>query len=380
MTHQRVFLSPPFIGDEEKNAVMAALDSGWVAPAGPSLEDFERRVAARSERRYAVAVSSGTAALHLSLISLKVRPGDIVICPTMTFVASANAIRYAGAVPYFVDSDPSTGNLSPDLLRRAIQSLLRAGEPLVGVIAVDFLGKCADYDSIVPLCNEHELFLLADSAESIGASYRGMPAGSFGDIAIFSFNGNKIITSSSGGMVVTDNEDIARRVRFLSTQAREPQVFYEHAELGYNYRLSNVLAALGLAQLEKLDLFIEKRRTLRGKYRLLFEEVQGVEVFGAPDFEDNFWLTSILVDRQVLSWGPGELLQYLENYGIESRPLWKPMHLQPLYVNSHATLDGSSERLFLEGLALPSGSALDGNQWERIETTIRMFLAEKTSK
>lgn len=374
MTTQRIFLSPPFIGDDEKRAVLDALDGGWVAPAGPDLDAFEREVAARAGRSYAVGVSSGTAALHLSLIALGVKRGDAVLCPTMTFVATANAIRYVGAEPVFVDSDVNTGNISPDLLQSASRELQSSGVKISGVIAVDFLGKSADYEPIMELCEEHDLFLLADSAESIGASYRGRPAGNFGDAAIFSFNGNKIITTSSGGMVVTDDENLAQRVRYLSTQAREPAIHYEHTEVGYNYRLSNILAAVGRAQLRKLDDFIAKRKELRERYRAVFADVGGVEVFGAPDADDNFWLTSVVVEPEKAGWTAASLQQHLDADGIESRPLWKPMHLQPLYESCRAFVDGSSEKLFTEGLALPSGAGLTDTQWKRVQNSLEKFL------
>lgn len=378
MTHQRVFLSPPFIGDEEKKAVMAALGGGWVAPAGPDLQAFEVEVAERAGCSFGVGVSSGTAALHLSLLALGVQPGDIVVCPTMTFVATANAIRYVGAEPVFIDSDLGTGNMSPELLEKALRQIYSSGSKVAGVIAVDFLGKCADYEPISTLCQQYGVFLLADSAESIGATYQGRPAGSFGDVVVFSFNGNKIITTSSGGMVVTDDDAIAQKVRFLSTQAREPAVHYEHLEVGFNYRLSNILSALGRAQLQKLDSFVAQRRDIRHRYRTLFANADGVEIFGAPDSGDNFWLTSVIVDPDVAGWAASSLQQHLEEDGIESRPLWKPMHLQPLYESCQAFVDGSSEKLFTQGLALPSGAGLSDSQWTRINDSMTRFVDSRS--
>lgn len=377
MSQQRVFLSPPFIGEDEKTAVMAALDGGWVAPAGPDLQAFEEKVAERAGRSFGVGLSSGTAALHLSLLALGVQPGDTVLCPTMTFVATANAIRYVGAVPVFIDSDVTTGNMSPYLLEKALREVYSSGSTVAGVIAVDFLGKCADYGPISELCKEYGVFLLADSAESIGATSQGRPAGSFGDVAVFSFNGNKIITTSSGGMVVTDDCSIAQKVRFFSTQAREPAVHYEHIEMGYNYRLSNILAALGRAQLEKLDHFVALRKNIRARYRALIADVDGVEIFGAPDCEDNCWLTSVIVDPVTAGWVASSLQQHLEEDEIESRPLWKPMHLQPLYQSCQAFLDGSSEKLFAQGLALPSGVGLSDSQWARIHDSFIRFVERR---
>ena len=376
VSESRILLSPPDIGKVERRHVNQALLSGWAAPAGPGLDAFESEVARLCSRKYAVGVSSGTAALHLALVALGVRPGDMVISSTMTFVATANAMSYAGAVPVFVDSDSSTGNISVPLLEQAITSVLLSGRRIGAVLPVDFLGKGVDYTAILALCEEHGIPVLADAAESLGATHRGKPAGSFGDAAILSFNGNKIATTSGGGMVLTDDESLAKRVRFLATQAREPVVHYEHRELGYNYRLSNILAALGRAQIQRLPEMIQRRRANRHKYRKLFQSVWGVEVFGGNDDEDNCWLTSIVVSEE-LPWTAAELSEFLEGKNIESRPLWKPMHLQPLYEHCEAYVDGSSERLFRTGVALPSGSNLSDEQWGRIESAIREFLASK---
>ena len=353
-----------------------ALLSGWVAPAGPDLEAFETDVARLCDREYGVGVSSGTAALHLALIGLGVRPGDVVIASTMTFVATANAISYAGAIPVFVDSDDTTGNVSVVLLQKAIASVLLSGRRIGAVLPVDFLGKTANHSAILKLCEKHEIPVLVDAAESLGATHRGKPAGSFGDAAIVSFNGNKIATTSGGGMVITDDQALAKKVRFLAAQAREPVLHFEHRELGYNYRLSNILAALGRAQIQRLPEMIDRRRANRHKYRELFQSIWGVEVFGGDDEEDNCWLSSIVVSEE-LPWTAAELSEFLEGKNIESRPLWKPMHLQPLYQHCEAYVDGSSESLFRTGVALPSGSNLSDEQWDRIESAIHEFLKSK---
>jgi len=376
VNQSRILLSPPDGGDLESRFVGSAIESGWLAPAGPDLDAFESEVAHLCERKYGVGVSSGTAALHLALVALGVKPGDIVISSTMTFVATANAISYAEAVPVFVDSDTSTGNISVPLLEKAIASVVLSGRRVGAVLPVDFLGKSVDYTAILALCEAHGIPVLADAAESLGATHRGKPAGSFGDVAIVSFNGNKIATTSGGGMVLTDDESLAKRVRFLATQAREPVVHYEHRELGYNYRLSNILAALGRAQIQRLPEMIGRRRANRRKYRELFQSVWGVEVFGGDDEEDNCWLSSIVVSEE-LPWTAAELSEFLEGKNIESRPLWKPMHLQPLYQHCEAYVDGSSESLFRTGVALPSGSNLSDEQWARIESAIHEFLTSK---
>ena len=372
----RILLSPPDIGELEKAFVLRALDSGWVAPIGPDLSAFESEVAGHCNRGFGVGVSSGTAGLHLALLALGVKSGHVVLCSTMTFVATANAISYVGAVPVFVDSDEESGNISPLLLEQAIDEVVASGRTIGAVLPVDFLGKVANYTAIMALCEKHGIPILADAAESLGAFHRGEPAGSFGETAIVSFNGNKIATTSGGGMVLTDNETIARKVKFLASQSREPVVHYEHRELGYNYRLSNILAALGRAQLQRLPEMIEKRRANRSKYRELFQNVAGVEIFGGTDREDNCWLTAVTISQN-LSWSAATLSDFLETRDIESRPLWNPMHLQPLYKHCQAYVDGSAERLFRNGLALPSGSNITDDEWGHVERAMSDFLSAR---
>lgn len=375
MLPSRIYLSPPDVGQAEKDNVLRALDSGWVAPTGPDLDRFESLVAEQCGRKFGVALSSGTAALHVGLLALGVKSGDIVICSTMTFVATANAISYIGAIPVFVDSHEETGNMSIPLLELALEEFDLAGRRVAAVVPVDFLGKAADYTSILRVCGKRNIPVLSDSAESVGAYHQGRPAGSFGAASVVSFNGNKIATTSSGGMVVTDDLELAARVRHLATQAREPVVHYEHVELGYNYRLSNILAALGSAQIERLPEMISIRRMWRNKYRDLFSVSPEVAVFGGEDAEDNCWLTAVLVSPEA-SWTPEDLRYYLETKNIESRPLWKPMHLQPLYQHSQSFIDGASERLFRQGLAVPSGSGMSGEEWSRIAVVVQEFLKD----
>lgn len=374
MDQSRIFLSPPDVGEDEEKRVQDAIRSGWVAPIGPDLEEFEKAVASLAEREFAVAVSSGTAALHLGLLALGVKLGDSVICSTLTFVATANAISYIGAVPVFVDSDPSTGNLSPRLLSEAVEALTASGKRVAAVVPVDFLGSIANYQEILPICAKFGIPVLADAAESVGATWAGKPAGSFGDAAVFSFNGNKIVTTSGGGAFLTDNPEHARVVRHLSTQAREPARHYEHEVLGYNFRISNVLASIGNAQLGRLDDMVARRRENRLRYRALFENVPGVTVLGESDLEDNCWLTAIVIDPELAGFSAGEIGDFLETQNIESRPLWKPMHLQPLYRDCEAYVDGTAEHLFDNGLALPSGSGLREPEWERISGALEAFV------
>lgn len=369
-----IYLSAPDVGDLESKYVQEALASGWVAPAGPDLLAFETELRTRVGAGHAVALSSGTAALHLGLLGLGVGAGDVVLTATMTFAATANAITYTGARPYFVDAERDTGNVSVELLARAADEVRAAGGRIGAIVPVDLLGKCADLTALTALADALGVPLLVDAAESVGATHAGRPSGSYGAASIFSFNGNKILTTSGGGMLLTDDGELAERVRYLSTQAREPVVHYEHVSIGYNYRLSNVLAALGRAQLARLDQMIARRRAIRAGYRELFADVAGVRLFdGGDDGDDNCWLTSIVVDESA-GWTATALADHLARAGIESRPLWKPMHLQPVFAAAPALVDGSAQWLFEHGLTLPSGSGLTDADRARVHDAIRGFL------
>lgn len=377
---ERIYMSSPDVGQLEEDAVVAAMRSGWIAPLGPDVDAFERELADRVGVARGVALSTGTAALHLGLLTLGVAPGSVVLTSTMTFAATTNAITYTGAEPFFVDADPATGNMDPALLREALTQLRAAGETVSAIVPVDLLGKAIDYTSILAIADEFDVPVLADAAESLGATHAGRAAGSFGRASIVSFNGNKIMTTSGGGMLLTDDEALADRVRYLATQARQPVVHYEHTDIGYNYRMSNLLAALGRAQLSRLDGMIAARRRMREVYKELFATVDGVDVFGADgDEDDNVWLTSILVDEEATGWKPSDLAAHLAGDDIESRPLWKPMHLQPVFAGSRGVISGASERLFERGLTLPSGSALTDEQRDRVTSRIRGFLAERAA-
>lgn len=376
---ERIFLSKPDITSLEEQAVLSAMQSGWVAPAGPDLEAFEKEMAENTGRTYAVALSSGTAALHLGLLGLGVERDDIVVTSTMTFAATANAIIYTGAIPYFIDSDPVTGNMDPDLLYDALRLLSDRGTPAAAVVPVDLLGKTAHYARIEAFCEEFDVPVLSDAAESLGAAHNGRPAGSFGEAAILSFNGNKIMTTSGGGMLVTDNEDLAVYVRYLSTQARQPVVHYEHTDIGYNYRMSNILAALGRAQLTRLNEMIGRRRMWRTKYREFFAEIPGIEIFGGNDSEDNCWLTSIIVDPLDSPVAVSALQDALQMANIETRPLWKPMHTQPVFTSYPSLTNGVSERLFECGLTLPSGSEMSDEHFYRVIGALREVLTPEAT-
>lgn len=366
-----ILLSGPDVTSLERAAIADAFDSGWIAPLGPAVDAFEAEMAGRIGRRCAVALASGTSALHLGLLAWGVGPGDVVPTSSMTFAATANAITYTGATPCFVDCDPGTGQMDPALLAEVIAELQAEGRSVPAVVPVDLLGRCVDYTRILEIAHRAGARVLADSAESLGAVHAGIPAGKHGDAAIFSFNGNKVMTTSGGGMYLTDDEGAAARVRHLATQAREPALHYEHRDIGFNYRLSNLLAAMGSAQLTRLDGMIERRRARREAYARIVADLPGVEVFQrAGDEDDNCWLTALVVDPEVAAIDAAALSATLLAAGIESRPLWKPMHLQPVFAGVPAIVNGASERLFRTGLTLPSGSALTDEERRSIDSTL----------
>jgi dTDP-4-amino-4,6-dideoxygalactose transaminase len=356
---ERIYLSPPDMSAAEREALLAAFDSNWIAPLGPEVDAFELELAARTERRAAAALNSGTAALHLALVVLEVGPGDEVWTATMTFAATANAIRYVGATPVFIDSEHESWNMDPALLAEALRDAASRGVLPKAVIVVDLYGQCADYDSILKTCAEYGIPVVEDAAEALGATYRGKPAGSFGTIGVLSFNGNKIITTSGGGALVSDNQAVVERARHLASQARQPVAHYEHEEVGYNYRLSNLLAAIGRAQLARLDGFVERRREINRRYRETLETIDGVAfLLEAQGRRSNCWLTCVLLDEDRLGVGVEQVREHLGSDNIEARRVWKPMHLQPVYRGCRSVGGGVAEDLFRRGLCLPSGSIL----------------------
>lgn len=377
--NDRILLSSPDVGQAEEDALVRAIRSGWVAPLGPEVDAFEEELAEYTGRKHAVALSSGTAALHLALLAMGVGAGDLVLTSTMTFAATANSIKYTGAEPVFIDCD-ETGNMNPDLLEEAFAAFAREGRSAKAVVPVDLFGKVVDHNRIGEIATAHDTPVLSDAAESLGATRDGRSSAAYGVAAAVSFNGNKIMTTSGGGALLTDDAGIAGHARYLATQARQPVVHYEHTDIGYNYRLSNVLAALGRAQLNRLDSMIERRRCMRTHYRELFSDVPGVTVFGEPSgvdggpTRDNFWLTSILVNPASAGFTSEALRLSMASANIEARPLWKPMHLQPVFENAKAYIDGTSERLFQTGLSLPSGSVMSSDQLARVRSTIKSYL------
>jgi len=366
----RIYLSPPHLTGREIELVSEAIASNWIAPLGPHVDAFEAELAAVAGVEHAVALSSGTAALHLALVVLGIGAADEVACSSFTFAASANPIVYTGASPVFVDCD-ETWTIDPGLLDRALAERRGAGASVRAVIAVDLYGQCCDYDGLREICARHDAVLIQDSTESLGATYRGAPAGGQGALAAFSFNGNKIITTSGGGMLVSRNRDWVEHARKLSTQAREPAPHYEHVEIGFNYRMSNLLAALGRAQLETLDERVATRRRIRDRYRELLDGVPGISFMPeAPYGTTNAWLTCVVVDPQAFGADREAVRLALEAEDIEARPLWKPMHLQPVFA-SHVSFGGEvSARLFERGLCLPSGSSLTDEDQDRVVATL----------
>ncbi|MBU8859925.1 MULTISPECIES: aminotransferase class I/II-fold pyridoxal phosphate-dependent enzyme [unclassified Micromonospora] len=370
----RIYLSPPDVGPLEESYVLRAIRSGWVAPLGPEVEAFEREVAERVGAAHALALNSGTSALHLALLTLGAGPGSVVVAPTMTFAATANAAVYTGAEPVFVDCDPATGNMDVSALAEMLDMLSRAGERVAAVLIADMFGTCADYHELLPVCEAAGVPVVEDAAQALGATYRGRPAATFGRLNALSFNGNKIITTSGGGMLLSDDETLLARCRHLATQAREPVPHYEHVDVGYNYRLSNLLAALGRAQLHRLDGMMRRRRLLRERYAKLFSGVPGVRLLGDGDEGSNCWLTSIVVDPEQTGWPAAELGAHLAARDIETRHVWKPMHRQPVFAGCRAVVTGASDRLFARGLTLPSGSALDDDRLARVVGAVEQFL------
>jgi dTDP-4-amino-4,6-dideoxygalactose transaminase len=367
----RIYLSPPHVDGREAELVAEAIASNWIAPLGPQVDAFEAELAAVAGVDHAVALSSGTAALHLAFVVLGIGAGDEVACSSFTFAASANAVTYTGATPFFVDASEPTWTVDPELLDAAIGERRAAGARVRAVLAVDLYGQCCDYDALSEVCAKHDVTLVQDAAESLGATYRGAPSGGQGVLAAFSFNGNKIITTSGGGMLVSRNREWVEHARKLSTQAREPAAHYEHVEVGFNYRMSNILAALGRAQLESLAERVAVRRRIRDRYRELLDGVPGITFMPEASYgTTNAWLTCIVVDPAAFGVDREAIRLALEAEDIESRPLWKPMHLQPIFT-SHRSFGGDvSSRLFERGLCLPSGSALTEADQDRVVATL----------
>lgn len=377
MNNSKIWLSSPHMGGNEQKFVQQAFDTNWVAPLGPNVTGFENDLESYlGGQVYVGALSSGTAALHLALILLNVQRGDEVICQTMTFSASANPIVYQGATPVFVDSEKSTWNICPIALEEAIVDRIAKGKKPKAIIAVHLYGMPFKADEIRAIADKYEIPIVEDSAEALGSTYKGKKCGTFGDISILSFNGNKIITTSGGGAIVTKTKILKDKAVFLSTQARDNAPHYQHSEIGYNYRMSNICAGIGRGQMEVLDKHIELRRKMHHFYLDTFNSVEGITVFTEPtdDFYSNHWLSAITVDPLLCNGKTREDLRLmLEAENIESRPLWKPMHLQPVFNDCSYYGAKVSEDLFDNGLCLPSGSNLLETDREKIKKCLIQF-------
>ena len=376
----RIYLSAPHLGGDELTLVQEAFTTNWVAPLGPHVDAFEREMAARHGVAGAVALSSGTAALHLALIGQGVQRGDTVWCASLTFCGSANPIAYVGATPVFVDSERQSWNLDPALVAQGLDDAARAGRLPKAVISVDLYGQSADHQPLMAACARHGVALIEDAAEALGATYRGRPAGVFGRCGILSFNGNKIITTSGGGMLLSDDRALCDEARFLATQARDPAPWYQHSRIGYNYRLSNVCAGIGRGQLRVLDQRVAARRQVHERYRRLIGDLPGITF--APDLDHvpgtrcTRWLTVIQLDPATARATPEQVRLALEAENIESRPVWKPMHLQPVFAGCAVLGGGVSEELFARGLCLPSGSSLTEAEQDRVVALLRRHLGD----
>lgn len=369
---KRVFLSPPHLSGNEMKYVAEAIESNWIAPLGPMVDGFEKEVCDYVGIRYGAALSSGTAALHLAVLIAGVRPGDDVLCSTLTFSATANAIAYAAANPVFIDSDRTTWNLDPDLLEEELSTRAALGRKTAAMIVVDLYGQCADYSRIERICHKYGVPFIEDSAEALGATYKGRKAGCFGTMAVFSFNGNKTITTSGGGMLVSDDQTLIEKARFLATQARDQAPYYLHSTIGFNYRMSNVLAAIGRGQLEKADERVSARRRNFAYYQEALKDTEGISFMPEANYgQCSRWLTCILVESLVFGATPEDIRLALEDENIESRPIWKPMHTQPVFMNCERRGGQVAEEIFSKGLCLPSGSSLSTLDMDRIVGIIK---------
>ena len=369
MTLPKIWLSSPHMGEAEERLVQEAFRTNWIAPLGPQVDAFEAELAAVTHTAHAAALSSGTAAIHLALITLGVGRGDWVLCQSFTFAGTINPVAYLGAVPVMIDSEPDSWNMDPGALRDAIVAALARGIKPKAIMPVHLYGMPAKMAEIMGIAREFEIPVMEDAAEALGSSIDGAPCGSFGDLAALSFNGNKIITTSGGGALLGNRADWIAHARFLSTQARDPAPHYEHSQIGYNYRLSNVLAAIGRGQLQVLDDRVAARRANYERYRSFFAGYDGIDLLAEPAVGviSNRWLTTILVDPARTGNVSRETLRLaLGDANIEARPLWKPMHMQPVFAEAPYFGDGLAERLFEQGLCLPSGSNLTDEEFERI--------------
>ena len=372
MSNPKIYLSSPHMGGTEMNYVNEAYDTNWIAPLGPNVNNLEEALSSYSGMSHCAALSSGTAAIHLALIILGIKEGDEVLCSTFTFSASANPIVYQNASPIFVDSERDTWNMCPTQLERAIKDRIEKGKKPKACILVHLYGMPSNMEAITRICNEYEIPIIEDSAEALGASYKEQKMGSFGALAIYSFNGNKIITTSGGGALLSNNEEQITKARFLATQARDDAPHYEHSHIGFNYRMSNICAGIGRGQMEVLDKRVSQRRAMNKWYRELLAPFEYIKFQTEPseDYFSNFWLTAIEIENNNKGITRETIRLAMLEDNIESRPLWKPMHLQPIFKSYPSYVNGVSEDLFNRGLCLPSGSNLTEEEKVRIKESL----------
>lgn len=365
---KRIYLACPHMGGNEIKYVQEAFAQNWIAPVGPNIEKFEQAIATYIGVKHVAVLSSGSAAIHLALLLLGIGRGDEVIAPSLTFSATINPIVYVGAIPVLVDSEPANWNMNPDLLEEAIKDRIKKGKRPKAIIPVHIYGMPANMHKIMLIANKYEIPVIEDAAEALGSRFMDQSVGSYGKMAIFSFNGNKIITTSGGGALVSNDEKLIVKARFLATQARDNAPHYQHSEIGYNYRLSNVLAGIGRGQMEVIDARVIRKREIFNFYRAWFKDYEGIGFLEEPDndYFSNYWLTSITVDPLKTGTTRDELRISLENENIETRPIWKPMHLQPIFSSCPAYINGTSDRIFEYGLCLPSGTNMTDDDLEEI--------------
>ena len=377
--HPRILLSPPHMSGREQDYIKKAFDSNWIAPLGPNVSAFEKEVAAYAGVNGALAVSSGTAAIHMALRWLGVELGDIVFCSNLTFIGSVNPILYLGAIPVFIDAELDSWNMSPVALEKAFKWAQEAGKMPKAVVVVDLYGQSADYDALLEICNRYGVPVVEDAAEAMGSTYKGKACGTFGKFGVYSFNGNKIITTSGGGMLLSDDTQALDKALFWATQARDKAPWYQHSEMGYNYRMSNIVAGIGRGQLTVLDDRVKARREVFGRYKEALGDIPGVGFMPEASYgQANRWLTVMTLDSTQTSTTPMQVIEALEAENIEARPVWKPMHLQPLFADnmyfSHEEGLSVSDRLFDRGVCLPSGSSLTVEEQQRVIQVVRRKL------
>ncbi|SEC06565.1 aminotransferase class I/II-fold pyridoxal phosphate-dependent enzyme [Paenibacillus sp. GP183] len=381
---KRIYLSAPHMSGLEQKYVANAFDSNWIAPLGPHVDAFEKELASYTGVNDAAAVNSGTSAIHLALRLLDVHEGDTVFCSSLTFIASANPINYLGATPVFIDSEPETWNMSPQALLQALHEAVHQGSLPKAVIVVNLYGQSAKMDELIALCQLFKVPVIEDAAESLGSTYKGKASGSFGRFGVYSFNGNKIITTSGGGMLVSNDIESLKQARFLATQARDQAPHYQHSQMGYNYRMSNVLAGIGRAQLEVLEERVQARRAIFNRYHHALSPFPGIQFM--PELKDtrsNRWLTALTLEEKVTGISSQVLLEALAEDNIEARPIWKPLHTQPLFEGAkyypHSDNESISEQLFATGLCLPSGSGMTEEEQMRVIECIQSVLIQEKS-